>query len=141
MGLELVCVLTGNDDRGFLDFDKSRAGAHFELGEDFVYFFARLDELDFDGELVRDIEDICGVKAVRVTEACHSFDDGGPGDSLMKEEVEDAGIDGHSVVLGPIAEVEGDFEGFSGGEHGSAFLELTVRSSKMLDASTGPTMD
>jgi hypothetical protein len=32
----------------------------------------------------------------------------------MEEEVEDAGVDRNSVVFGPIAQVEGDFDGFSG---------------------------
>jgi hypothetical protein len=57
-----------------------------------------------------------------VAEAGDSLDDGGSRDSAVEEEVEDAGVDGNSVVLGSIAEIEGDFEGFAGGEHGAPFL-------------------
>lgn len=35
----LVGVLAGNDDSGFLDLDDAGAGAHLELGENFVNFF------------------------------------------------------------------------------------------------------
>jgi len=120
-------VLAGNDDRGFLNFDEAGAGAQLQLCENVVDLFAGLDELDFDGQIVGDLEDVSRVDAVRLAEAGDAFDDGRAGNAAVKEEVEDAGIDGDSVVLCSIAEIDGDFDGFSGRQHEKSFLELALR--------------
>jgi hypothetical protein len=42
---------------------------------------------------------------------------GGAGNAAKEEEVEDAGVERHAVVGGSIAQVDGDFDGFSGLQH------------------------
>jgi hypothetical protein len=58
---------------------------------------------------------------MRRPKAGYALDDGGSGDPAMKEEVQDSGVDGNAVMLGSIAQVESDFNGFSRGQHGRSF--------------------
>ena len=107
----------GYDDGGFLDFDEAGTGTLFEFGQNFVHFFARLNELDLDGEIIGDLEDVRGMEAVRGSESCNTLEDRGACDAAVKKIVENAGVDRDTVMLGSIAQVDRDFNGLSGCEH------------------------
>ena len=61
-------------------------------------------------EMVRQFQDVRGVNAVRGSESGHPLERGGAVNAAVKEEVENAGIDGNAVMAGSIAEVNGDFD-------------------------------
>lgn len=103
----------GEEDGGFLNLNEARAGSLFELGQESVDFLAGFNELDLDGQMVRDFEDVRGVKAMRGTESGDAFEDRGAIDAAVEEEVEDAGVDRDTVVLCTVAEVDGNFEGLA----------------------------
>jgi hypothetical protein len=105
--------LARDKDGGFLHLDDAAAGAFFQLGQELVDFLTGLNELDLDGQMVGDIEDVGGVEAMRRSKAGHSFEDAGTVDAVLEEEIDEAGVDRDSVVFGAVAEVDGDFYGFA----------------------------
>jgi hypothetical protein len=44
-------------------------------------------------------------------------------DAAVEEKIEEAGVDRDAVVFGAVAEVDGDFDGLSRGQHAGALLE------------------
>ena len=115
--MQPVLGLGGNNDRGFLDFDEARTGPLLEFRQNLVHLFARLNELDFDGEMIGDLEDVRGMNAVPGAESRNALHHRGACDATVKEVVENAGVDRNPVMLRSIAQVERDFNGLSGGQH------------------------
>ena len=58
-----------------------------------------------------------GVETVLGAESGHALDHRGAGDAAVKEEVQNARVDGNSVVLGSIAQVERNFNGLARSQH------------------------
>ena len=107
----------GNNDGGFLDFDEAGSCPLLEFRHNLVHLFARLNELDFDGEMIGDLEDVRGMNAVPGAESRNALDHCGACDAAAKEVVENAGVDRNPVMLRSIAQVERDLNGLSGGQH------------------------
>ena len=63
--------------------------------------------------------------AVLGAEAGYAFDDRCARDPAVKQKVEDARVNRNSMMLGSIAEIEGDLDGFSTGEHFVPFVPTT----------------
>lgn len=103
----------GDDDGCLLHFDEAAVGALLEFGQEGIDFFFCLDELDLDGEMVGDFEDVRGVETVRGAESGYTFEHRGPVDAVVEEEVEQAGVNRDAVMSGAIAEIDGDFDGFA----------------------------
>lgn len=110
-----LLMLGRNDDRGFLHFDQAGGGSLFELGKDCIDLFARLDELDLDGKVIGDFEDVGRVHAMRGAESSDSLGHRCAGDSGVEEEIEDRGVDGNAVVFRSITEEERNFYRFARG--------------------------
>jgi hypothetical protein len=110
-----LLMLGWNDDRGFLHFDEAGGGSFFELGKDCFDLLARLDELDLDGKVIGDFENVGRVHAMRGAESSDSFGHCRAGNSGVEEEIEDRGVDGNAVVFRSITEEERDFYRFAGG--------------------------
>ena len=118
----MASILAGNQDGCLLNLDNAAVGALLHIWKDALDFLAGLNEFDLDGEMVGDFEDVGGVEAVRGAESGYAFEDRGTVDTVLEKEVEQAGVDGDAVVLGAIAEVDGDFDGFSCSQHACASL-------------------
>ena len=101
----------------FLGLDEARAGQFFKLGKDGTDFFMALDELDFDGQLVGDFDQISGVKMVICAETGNALGDRGSGHTAIEKEVENTGVERNALMSGSIAEIDGDFDGFSRLQH------------------------
>jgi hypothetical protein len=121
-------LLGGDADGGVLNFDDPAASAALNFGEESFDLFASLEDLDLDGQMVGYFEDVGGVDAMGGAEAGDAFEDGCAVDAILEEEIEEAGVDGDAEVPGSVAKVDGEFDGWSGGEHGRSFCRKGDRS-------------
>jgi len=108
-GLRFRLASRRHNDIGFLHFDETAAAAGLEFAEDGVHLFLGVDELDADGKVIGQLDDVGCVYAVAGAETGYSLHRGGAGDALAEEEIHDAGVDRDSVAPGGIAQVESDF--------------------------------
>jgi len=115
-------LFRGNYYSGVLNLDDAAAGALVQFGQEGVDLLARLDELDLDGQVVGDLQDVRGVDAMRGAEAGYAFEHGCAIDAVLEQEVQQGGVDGDAVVLGAIAKIDGDFDCRAAGQHGDSSL-------------------
>src|SRR5215472_944176 len=120
-GSELLA--RGNDHICLLHFDEAAAAAVLQLGHDLVHFFSSVDEFDLDGQVIGELEDVGGVDAMMAAEPGYAFEYCCAGDAVFVEKIENAGVDGDSLVLRGVAQVDGDFDGFASGQHGCSFFQ------------------
>jgi hypothetical protein len=106
-------ILAWEDYSCLLYLDEAAVGAILQLGQEGVDFFSGLDELDFDGEMVGNLQDVGGVEAMRGAETGYTLEDRGSVNAVVEEEVEQAGVDRDAVMFGAIAEIDGDLDGFA----------------------------
>jgi hypothetical protein len=106
-------VFARDEDGCLLHFDDAAAGALFQFRNEGVDLLAGLNELDFDGKVIGDIEEMERVEAVCRTETGNSLEDAGAVNAGMEEKIDQAVVDGNPKVLGAIAKVNGDFDGFA----------------------------
>jgi hypothetical protein len=89
--------------------------------------------------MVGDFDQIGRVQVMVRAKAGYAFGDRGSGDAAIEEEVEDAGVERDAVVGGSFAQVDGDFDGFSGLQHiASTGASEDSSAYEMVSASSAP---
>src|SRR3984957_16026230 len=110
--------MSRNNNRRLLHLNQAGADQLLQFRQNRIHLLARLNELDLDRQMIRNLEDVRGMNAMLNSKARNTFDHCGACDSTTKKKVENRRVNRNVMVRGSVAQVEQNFYSLACSQHG-----------------------